>query len=72
VRGDFYSPRRNLPVEVSETQTCLVSKARYVRQPSLEPGLGTGHVRCLALTRVRAEEPDMSGTGTGYVQKVLL
>jgi hypothetical protein len=39
-----------------------------VRNPSLQPGLGTGHVRCLALTRVRAEEPDMSGTRTGYVR----
>jgi hypothetical protein len=39
---------------------------------SLEPGLGTGRVQCLALTRVRAEEPDMSHARTGYVQKVLL
>jgi hypothetical protein len=49
-----------------------VSEVGHVQNPSLEPGLSTGHVRCLALTRVRAEEPDMSGTGTGYVQKVLL
>jgi hypothetical protein len=42
--------------------------AGHVRQPSLEPNLGTRHVRCRGLTRVKAEEPDMFGPGTGYVR----
>jgi hypothetical protein len=44
----------------------------HVRQQSLEPNLRTGHVRCLALSRVKAEEPDMSAPGTGYVWEMLL
>jgi hypothetical protein len=47
-------------------------EAGHVRQRSLEPSLGTGHVLCMALTQVRAEESDMSSTGTGYVRKGLL
>jgi hypothetical protein len=59
--GPFMAPRRNLPVGVSRTRTCLVLRVGHVQNPSLEPGLSTGHVQCLALTWVRAEEPDMSG-----------
>jgi hypothetical protein len=64
----FIAPKRNLPVGVLENQTCPVSGAGHMWNPSLEPSLDVGHVRCLALTRVRAEEPNMSSTGTGYVQ----
>jgi hypothetical protein len=44
----------------------------YVRQTSLEPGLGTGHVQCRDLTRVKAEGSDMSSVGTGYVRETPL
>jgi hypothetical protein len=71
-RGALIAPRRNLPIRVSETRTCPVSRAEHVRTPSLKPSLGIGHVRCLALTRVRAEESDMFGVGTGYGWKCLL
>jgi hypothetical protein len=70
--GAFIAPRRNLPVGVSEKRICPVSGDGHVWNPSLERGLSIGHVRCLGLTRVRAEELDMSGTGTRYVQKCLL
>jgi hypothetical protein len=49
-----------------------VSGPGHVWNSSLEPDLSTGHVRCLALTRVRAEEPDISDTETGYVWQGLL
>jgi hypothetical protein len=39
----------------------------HVWQPSLEPGLDTRHVQCLALTQVLAEESDMSGLEVGHV-----
>jgi hypothetical protein len=38
----------------------------------LEPGLDTGHVRCWDLTWVKAERPNMSGLGTGYVRRTFL
>jgi hypothetical protein len=44
----------------------------HVWQPSLEPSLDTGHVPCLALTRVLAEESDMSGLGARHVWESLL
>jgi hypothetical protein len=47
-------------------------KAGHVRKELLEPGLNTGHVRCLALSRVKAEDPDMSSSGTEYVREMLL
>jgi hypothetical protein len=64
-REAFYGPRRNLPIGVSENRTCPVSGARHVQKPSLEPDLGTRHVRSLGLTQVRAEDPDMSDIETG-------
>jgi hypothetical protein len=66
-RGPFIAPKKNLPVGVSANQTCSVSGAGHVQNSSLKPDLGTRHSRCLALTRVRAEEAHMSGTETGYV-----
>jgi hypothetical protein len=66
--GPFITSKRNLPVRVSKNRICLMSRARHVQNLSLEPGLGTRLVRCLALTHVRAEELDMSGTGTRYVR----
>jgi hypothetical protein len=44
----------------------------YVRERLLEPGIGTGHVRCQDLTRVKTRRLDMSGLGTLYVQETLL
>jgi hypothetical protein len=41
----------------------------HVRKWLLESDLGTGHVQCLGLTRVNSRRSDMSGPGTGYVQK---
>jgi hypothetical protein len=66
--GAFIAPRRNLPIGVSEKRTCPVLVVGHVQNPSLEPGLGTRHVQCLALTLVRVEELDMSDTGTRYVR----
>jgi hypothetical protein len=57
---------------VLEIQTCPISGVEHDQNLSLEPSLGTGHVQCLGLTRVKAEEPDMFGIRTGYVQKILL
>jgi hypothetical protein len=45
---------------------------RYVWERLLEPGLGTGHVRCWDLTRVKTGRSDMSDLGTEYVQEMLL
>jgi hypothetical protein len=47
-------------------------RAGHVRQPSLEPGLATEHVRCLALTQVLAEESNMSGLEARHVRESLL
>jgi hypothetical protein len=43
----------------------------HARKGLLESDLGTGHVRCLGLTQVNSRRPDISGPGTGYVQKRL-
>jgi hypothetical protein len=65
--GAFYSPQKE-------------STRWDVRDPDMsgiggrtcpEPVSGT-RPRCLGLTRVKAKVHDMSGTGTRYVQKVLL
>jgi hypothetical protein len=44
----------------------------YVRKMLLEPNLGTGHVRCRDLTRVKIRRPDMFDPGAGYVRETLL
>jgi hypothetical protein len=44
----------------------------HVRKRLLEHGLGIEHVRCLDLTRVKAEGSGMSSPGTGYVREMLL
>jgi hypothetical protein len=36
-------------------------EVEHVWQMSLEPGLGTKHVRCWDLTWVKVDGPDMSG-----------
>jgi hypothetical protein len=33
-----------------------------------EPNLGTGHVQCRDLTRVKADGLDISDPGTGFVR----
>jgi hypothetical protein len=70
--GAFYSPQKESTRWGVRDPDMSELEARHVWQPSLESALGTGHVQCLPLTRVKAEEPGMSGTKTKYVQKVLL
>jgi hypothetical protein len=59
----FIAPKRNLLVGVSEIQTCQSRGVGLVRKWLLEPGLGTGHVRCSDLTSVITCRSDMSGLG---------
>jgi hypothetical protein len=44
----------------------------YIRETLLEPGLGTGHVRCQDLTWVKTRRSDMFGPGIGYVRETSL
>jgi hypothetical protein len=65
--GGIYSPQKESACWGVRDPDMSGLESGHVRQQSLEPNLRTGHVRCLALSWVKAEEPDMSGPGTGYV-----
>jgi hypothetical protein len=66
--GVFYSPQGNLPIGGVRDINMSGLGARNVSQHSQESGLDTGHVRCLGLTRVKADRPDISRLGAGHVQ----
>jgi hypothetical protein len=69
--GAFYNPQKE-PARSGVRDPDMSSlRDGHVYQPSMEPDLGTGHVRCWGLTRVKARS-DMFGSGTGYVRKTLL
>jgi hypothetical protein len=44
----------------------------HVRQMSLKPGRGNGHVWCTDITRGNADGLDMSGSGTRNVRRLPL
>jgi hypothetical protein len=62
--GQFIAPKGNLPVGASETRTCPITIS--------ETRPWHTHVQWWGLTRVKARRREMSGQGTGYVQKILL
>jgi hypothetical protein len=68
VETSFYRPRRESTRWGVRDPDMSSQEIGYVQETLLEPSLGTRHVRCRDLTWVKAESPDMSSLGTGYVQ----
>jgi hypothetical protein len=71
-RGVFYSPPKESVCWGVTDSDMSELRAGHVRQPSLETGLDTGHVRCRVLTRVLVEEPVIFGLGAGHIRESLL
>jgi hypothetical protein len=67
--GAFYSPQKESARSGVRDPNMSRLEAGHIHQSSLEPGLGTRHVRCRGLTRVKAEEPDMSDPRIEYVRE---
>jgi hypothetical protein len=65
----FYRPHRESSRSGVRDLDMSGQEARYVQETLQEPGLGTGHVRCMDLTLVKAERPDMSDPGTRYARR---
>jgi hypothetical protein len=65
--GAFYKPQREFARWDVRDPDMSGMGAGHVRQPSLEFGLGIGHLWYRALTRDKIERPDMSGLGAGHV-----
>jgi hypothetical protein len=63
----FYRPQKESICWGVRDPDMSSKETGYVREMLLEPSLGTEHVWCRDLTRVKAERPNMSGPGTGYV-----
>jgi hypothetical protein len=68
----FYSPQKKSFYWGVRDPNMSDQKTRYVQERLLEPGLGTGQVRCRDLTQVKTRRSDMSCPGTRYVRRTLL
>jgi hypothetical protein len=62
----FYSPQKESAHWDIKDPDMSVQETGYVREMLLEPGFGTGQVRCWDLTQVKAERLDMSSLGTEF------